>query len=177
MLGAVTVSVESLSDLVDTIASQYRVDPNLVKAVIKHESNWDVNASRYEAHLNDSSWGLMQVLLKTAKWILGNDKLTIQDLIKPEVNITAGAKYLGSLLAKYGNAEDAIAAYNAGSPRRNKDGAYVNQAYVNSVNRNYTMYKVLGPTANAVVKFTTNPVAILAVAALGLSTYMLTTDR
>lgn len=152
MLGAVRVTAESLEDLVGRIATTYGVDPNLVKATIKQESGWDVNASRYEAHLNDSSWGLMQVLLSTAKSVLGNNSLTIQDLVRPEINITAGTKYLSSQLARYnGNIRDAIAAYNAGSARRNKDGTYVNQGYVDSVYRYYMMYRTLGPVASVVI--------------------------
>lgn len=145
MLGAVRISSDTLTPLIESIASKYGVDPALIKGVVQQESAWDVNASRYEAHLNDSSWGLMQVLLKTAKWILGNDKLTISDLVNPQINVEAGTKYIASLLAKYGgNVRDAIASYNAGSPRKNKDGTYVNQAYVDSVYRNYMMYRTMG---------------------------------
>ena len=145
MLGAVKLSAEALDPIVNEMASKYGIEPAWVKAHIQAESNWDVNASRYEAHLNDTSWGLMQVLLKTAKWILGNENLAIQELIKPDINISAGAKYLSTLLAKYGNVRDALAAYNAGSPRRNKDGSYVNQEYVDKVYRNYMMYQVTEP--------------------------------
>lgn len=166
MLGAVTVSVESLTDLVNTIARKHNVDPNLVKAIIKQESAWDVNASRYEAHLNDSSWGLMQVLLKTAKWMLNNDKLTIQDLIKPEVNVEAGTRYLAYLSGRYpNNLQDVMASYNAGSPRKNKDGTYTNQSYVDKISRNYAMYKTLGSAAD----IATNPMLGLGLlGALGL---------
>lgn len=166
MLGAVTVSVESLTGLVEQIARKHNVDPNLVKAIIKQESAWDVNASRYETHLNDTSWGLMQVLLKTARWMLNNDKLTIQDLIKPEVNIEAGTRYLAYLSGKYpNNIQDVMSSYNAGSPRRNKDGSRVNQQYVDKISRNYAMYKTLGPA----VDIATNPIVGLGLlGALGL---------
>jgi soluble lytic murein transglycosylase-like protein len=151
MLGAVRVTPESLEALVVRIATQYNVPPALVKGVIKQESNWDVNASRYELALNDSSWGLMQVLLRTAKETLDNPNLTIQQLIEPTTNITAGTKYLGILWNRYGNIRDAIAAYNAGSPRLGKDGKYVNASYVDNVYRNYLMYETLGPVASLVV--------------------------
>jgi len=145
MLGAVVVSSDTLTPLVEEIARRYGVDPNLVKGIIKQESNWDVNASRYEAHLNDSSWGLMQVLLSTAKATLGNNNLTISQLVSPETNITAGTKFIASQLARYGgNVRDAIAAYNAGSARKSQDGKYANQSYVDSVYRNYMMYKTIG---------------------------------
>lgn len=151
MLGAVRVTPESLEALVVRIATQYAVPPALVKATIKQESNWDVNASRYEQHLQDTSWGLMQVLLKTGKEVLGNDQLTIQQLIEPVTNITAGTKYLGMLWTRFGNIRDAIAAYNAGSPKLGKDGKYVNAEYVDSVYRYFLMYNALGPAATLVV--------------------------
>ena len=145
MLGAVRVTSDSLTPLVESIAIRYGVDPNLVKGLIKQESNWDVNASRYEAHLKDSSWGLMQVLLQTAKETLGNTGLTISQLISPETNIAAGTAYIAKQLSRYGgNVRDAIAAYNAGSVKKNKDGSYINQSYVDNVYRNYMMYKTMG---------------------------------
>lgn len=156
MLGAVRVTAESLEDLVTNVATQYGVPPALVKATIKQESNWDVNASRYEQHLGDSSWGLMQLLLKTAQTTLGNPNLTIQQLIEPTTNITAGTRYLGILLNRYGNLRDAVAAYNAGSPRLGKDGRYVNADYVDNVYRYFLMYDALGPVASLIVT-KTNP--------------------
>jgi len=143
MLGAVLVSPDSLTPMVVKIAEQYNVEPALIKGIIKQESNWDVNASRYETKLGDSSWGLMQVLLATGKWILGNDKLTISDLVNPAVNVTAGTKYIAYLLNRFGNMRDAIAAYNAGSPKLGKDGKYINASYVDNVYRNYLMYKAM----------------------------------
>lgn len=151
MLGAVRVTPESLEELVTKIAKQHGVPPALVKGTIKQESNWDVNASRYEQHLGDTSWGLMQVLLKTAKDTLGNPNLTIQQLIEPTTNITAGTKFLGILLNRYGNLKDAVAAYNAGSPRLGKDGKYVNAEYVDNVYRYFLMYDTLGPAASLIV--------------------------
>ena len=156
MLGAVRISAESLEDLVVRIAKQYGVPSALVKAVIKQESNWDMNASRYEQHLGDTSWGLMQVLLKTAKDTLNNDQLTIQELIVPTTNITVGTRYLGVLLNRWGNLKDAVAAYNAGSPRLDKDGKYVNKEYVDNVYRYFLMYDTLGPAATLMVT-KTNP--------------------
>lgn len=145
MLGAVRVTSESLEPLIEEIAAKYGVDANLVKGTIKKESNWDVNASRYEAHINDSSWGLMQVLLRTARETLGRPELTLQELQRPEVNIEAGTKYLAKQLTRYkGNIRDAISAYNAGTAFKKKDGSYNNQSYVDDVYRNYMMYRTIG---------------------------------
>ena len=155
MLGAVKVGSDSLDNIINTMCEKYTVELALAKAIIRQESNWDVNASRYEAHLNDSSWGLMQVLLKTARGVLNRPTLTIAELITPEVNIEAGVKFIGQLLQRYNYTyDDAIAAYNAGSARRGKDGKYVNQSYVDGVNRWYNMYIAIDTVANATSKVT-----------------------
>lgn len=144
MLGAVTVSAASLSTLIDAMALKYNVPAALIKAIIKVESNWNINASRFEAHKTDASWGLMQVMLATAKETLSNSGLTITQLTNPSVNIEAGTKYLAQQLKRYnGNIMDAIAAYNAGSARKNESGVYNNNAYVQSVYGNYIMYQTL----------------------------------
>jgi len=164
MLGAVKVTTESLLPLMEKISFQYGVEPALMRAFITVESNWDINASRYEAHLNDTSWGLMQILLSTGKWILGDSSLTISKLIQPEVNLSAGTKYIRYLLDKYnGNVADSISAYNAGSPRKTSSGIYVNQAYVNKVYGYYVVYKTVGIFSSPV-----KTVGVGGIATLGL---------
>lgn len=143
MLGALIVSTQTLNPIIKEMSVKYNVPEALIKAIIQVESNWDVNASRYEANLNDSSWGLMQVLLKTARDILKKPNLTISELINPRTNIEAGTAYLSYQLKRYnGNITDAIAAYNAGSAKFNPvTKMYSNQSYVNKVYGNYIMYK------------------------------------
>lgn len=144
MLGAVKVGVDSLEPIITQMSEKYDVPTALIKATIKQESNWNVSASRFEAHKTDASWGLMQVLLATAKEILGNSDLTITQLLNPQVNIEAGTKYLAKQLKRYnGNMMSAIAAYNAGTAKKDKNGVYTNNAYVQTVYGNYVMYKAL----------------------------------
>jgi soluble lytic murein transglycosylase-like protein len=151
MLGSVTVSPNELAPVIESIAANNNVDPDLIRAIIKQESNWDVNASRYEVKLGTSSWGLMQVLLTTAQSVMGDSSLSISQLVTPETNIIVGTKYIAALLARYsGDVRDAIAAYNAGTVKKNKDGTYVNQSYVDSVYRNYMMYRTIGSYASYV---------------------------
>lgn len=155
MLGAVVLSPATLDPIISEMGTKYNVEPALIKAHIKQESNWDVNASRFEAHKNDASWGLMQLLLATAKEVLGNPNLTITQLIQPRVNIEAGTKFIAYNLRRFGNMRDAIAAYNAGSPRLNAQGKYVNQEYVDRVTKNYEVYKSLGTSRVAEVAIDT----------------------
>jgi len=154
MLGAVILSPATLEPIIQEMAKKYNVEPAWIKAHIKAESNWDVNASRFEVHKTDASWGLMQLLLSTAKEVLGNPNLTTTQLINPRTNIEAGTKFLLQLWNRFGNMRDAIAAYNAGSPRLGKDGKYINAAYVDKVTKNYEIYKALGTGAAAEIATT-----------------------
>lgn len=145
MLGAVVLSMSTLDPIIMEIGNKYGVEPALIKAHIKAESNWDVNASRFEAHKTDASWGLMQLMLATAREVLSDPNLTTTQLIQPRVNIEAGTRYIAQQLKRYGNnVKSAIAAYNAGSARFTKDGKYINQPYVDKVVSNLEMYKKLG---------------------------------
>jgi soluble lytic murein transglycosylase len=93
-------------------ASQDKLDPALLAAVIEAESKFNPNA-RSDA----GAIGLMQLTPATAKGIAqytGGSRFRLSDLTNPDINIRYGAWYLGHLVAKYGNERLALAAYNAG---------------------------------------------------------------
>jgi soluble lytic murein transglycosylase len=93
------------------------LDPYLVAALIRQESEFDTNAiSRANAY------GLTQVLPSTgrelARRVLGRRRFSASALFQPEINIELGTAYLRSLLAGLDNRwEPALAAYNAGRTR------------------------------------------------------------
>lgn len=140
-MATVQTTKVAYDDIIGAAAKQYRVDPNLIKAVIATESSWNPKAIRQEPRINDASYGLMQVLLATARSVSGNSGLTANQLMDPATNILIGTKYLASQLARYGNPDDAISAYNGGSALHSSMGGYVNQVYVNRVNANYMFYR------------------------------------
>ena len=91
------------ADAIREAARQHRIDPNLIKAVIHVESNFNARAvSRKGAK------GLMQLMPGTARM------LGVRNAFVPEWNIRGGTQYLATLIKRYGNEAHALAAYNAG---------------------------------------------------------------
>jgi soluble lytic murein transglycosylase len=93
-------------------ARNYRLEPQLLAAVIYQESKFDA-----DARSPSGAVGLMQLLPETGQGIAdrtGGSQWTPDDLLNPELNIRYGSWYLRHLLDKYGNESLALAAYNAG---------------------------------------------------------------
>lgn len=97
-------------------SKEYNIDPLLVYAVMKAESNFD----RY-AVSSKGAKGLMQVTDKTGIWAA--EKIGIKDfapanLFIPDTNIHIGCWYLSSLKNQFdGDITLAITAYNSGGGR------------------------------------------------------------
>lgn len=95
---------QSLDRYIQTAAINHQVDPLLIKAVIKAESNFDPKAVSAKG-----AQGLMQLMPATAR------ELQVADPFDPLDNIVGGTKYLRSLLDSYdGDMTLSLAAYNAG---------------------------------------------------------------
>lgn len=90
--------------LIEQYASQYRVDPVLVRAVIQVESNFNPNCVS-----NKGARGLMQLMPLTAK------RYRVTDIDDPAQNIRGGVHYLRDLLELFrDDLSRTLAAYNAG---------------------------------------------------------------
>lgn len=84
--------------------NKYGVDPYLVKAVIRAESNFDPNAVSPK-----NARGLMQITPPTA------EDYEVEDVLDPDSNIEGGVRILKHLIDYFdGNVELALAGYNAG---------------------------------------------------------------
>lgn len=108
-------SVAYPTGLIPTIKTQgvNGVDPFLVAAIIREESQYD-----WRAVSRVGAIGLMQVMPATANAVAHRHHLpgvAREDLFDQETNIRIGVRYVEQLLAQFsGNVAQTIAAYNAG---------------------------------------------------------------
>jgi soluble lytic murein transglycosylase-like protein len=105
-----------IQSLVHTISKTHGVDPQLVAAVMRVESNYDRLARSSAGAL-----GLMQLMPATGA------RFGVREFFDPEQNIEGGVKYLRFLSDKFGpsNIDLITAAYNAGENRVERVGRRV----------------------------------------------------
>lgn len=138
----------------------YGLDPLLVKAVIKRESNFKPRAKGSKGEI-----GLMQVTPTVGREFAEENEIkdfTPDDLFDPGFNVRVGCWYLGKAMRRYRDFSDpvpfALAQYNAGASnvnrwlKKTKDRGNSRQflsaitypgtrKYVNAITRRYRRYK------------------------------------
>ena len=139
-------------------AEENDVDPYLIFAIIKAESNFSRNIES-----SSGAIGLMQLMESTAVEKaneIGEEVVVKEALFNPEINIKIGTSYYAYLIKHYkGNEHLALAAYNAGIGNVDRwikegtikeDGSDLENIpyketnnYVRKILRNYKIYKEL----------------------------------
>ena len=144
------------AEIINKYSLEYEVDPLLVLAIIKAESNF-----KEESVSTQKAVGLMQLMDSTAEEIAQKAGITLteENILEPETNINIGTKYISNLLKRYECTELALAAYNAGSGNVDKwikngiikaDGSDIENipyketnTYVRKIMRDYKIYMEL----------------------------------
>ncbi|MGE5303182.1 MAG: lytic transglycosylase domain-containing protein [Alphaproteobacteria bacterium] len=132
-------SYNGYDDLIRSASGRYSIDADLIRAVIKTES--DFNSA---ARSNKGAMGLMQLMPETARLH------AVVDAYDPVSNIDGGVRHLRLLLDRYqGNLELSLAAYNAGIKAVEKFGGIPpfaeTKEYVRRVLQHYQAYRATGP--------------------------------
>jgi len=125
--------------IIEEACKHYKVDPRLIKAMIKVESNFN----RY-AESRAGAQGLMQLMPDTAR------RFNVKDPFHPVENIYAGVYFVKHLMVKYNNNWDLVlAAYNAGETAVAKYGGIPpykeTRGYVKKVKYYWEIYKKQEP--------------------------------
>lgn len=152
--------------LVNFSAQKHNLDAVFLGALVQVESAGNPNAIRYEPNFQHTqnvfqlsnligcspatmevmqkmSWGLMQVMGSVAYELgLGAESdppyKWPSSLLEPEVGMNYGCKYLKKKIDLYGDDPDTLyAAYNAGTPKKNSSGFFLNQTNVSKFMRFY----------------------------------------
>jgi soluble lytic murein transglycosylase-like protein len=129
-------------DMITRVAERHRIDPLLLHAVIKQESQYKERATSHAG-----ARGLMQLMPATARMLgIGGGSIT-----HAESNVDGGARLLRRLYGKFNDFPLVLAAYNAGEGAVAKYGNQIppyreTQDYVRKVLANYQQLAAEQPT-------------------------------
>ena len=123
---------------IETHAKKQGLDPALVEAVVRTESDYQADALSAKGAI-----GLMQVMPATG------ERFGVTNLENSDQNLRAGTRFLRHLINRYDNLPLALAAYNAGEGAVEKYGNVIppypeTQAYVSTVLRHYQAQSLPG---------------------------------
>ena len=94
----------SFDDMIERTAAEHQVDPELIRAMVKVESNFNARAVSSRGAI-----GLMQLIPATAR------RFGVTNILDPNANLSGGVRYIKYLMDLFGgDVQLSLAAYNAG---------------------------------------------------------------
>ena len=138
----------AVDGLIEDVARRHSVDPNLVRAMIKVESNFNPHARSRKGAM-----GLMQLMPSTAR------DLNVYNPYDPAQNLDGGIRHIKSLLEQNGgDVALSLAAYNAGQGAVNRHRGVPRyketQDYVKRITEMYAGHSPLGGTYKSQIRVT-----------------------
>jgi soluble lytic murein transglycosylase-like protein len=122
----ITKKDQKFDDIFIAAGKQWNVDPSLLKAIARAESNFNPLVKS-----KAGACGVMQLMPATAR------SLGVKNVFDPKENIFGGARYIRSMLDRFKDTKLALAAYNAGPGAVKKYGGIPpykeTKKYVNKV--------------------------------------------
>jgi soluble lytic murein transglycosylase-like protein len=131
---------ENFDPIIERYASDYQIDPHLIRSIIAQESGFNPKAVSPKG-----ARGLMQLMPATAA------RLGVRNSFDPEQNIQGGVKHFKFLMVSFNNnLELSLAAYNAGENLVQRLGRVPaireTRDYVQSITRRYGKKEVASQT-------------------------------
>ena len=127
--------IKDYEGIIAQASQRFKVEPSLIKAVIKAESDFN-----HRAVSQKGAQGLMQLMPGTA------DAMRVDNPFNPEENIFGGTRYLSLMLSRFSNDKRlALAAYNAGPEKveshRGVPPYAETRSFVDKVLQYYSQYR------------------------------------
>lgn len=142
----------NIDELVEQTANRFQVDPDLIRAVIRVESDYDPKAVS-----SKGAQGLMQLIPATAQ------RFGVANPFDPKQNLEGGVNYLKYLLGLFGgDLSLSLAAFNAGEHSVQRSGGIPaipeTQAYVRKVTTLYKTGNAPAPAKTALPEPSSAPI-------------------
>ncbi|MBI4442009.1 MAG: lytic transglycosylase domain-containing protein [Acidobacteria bacterium] len=142
----------ALDGMIEQVAAEHQVDPELVRAVVRVESNYNPYAISPRG-----ARGLMQLLPATAV------RFGVQNSFDARANLDGGTRYLKYLMQQFnGDLRLTLAAYNAGENAVNRNGGVPpfreTREYLEKISRLFPLSASSSATTTAagIMKFVDN---------------------
>lgn len=162
--------INEFDEIIAVNAAKYGVPFDWIKAVMMTESSGNPMAFRDEPAIGDASYGLMQLLYRTARG-LGYTGEAI-GLYDPMISLDLGTKLIAQIRRQVGEDFEAMySAYNSGDPSAYKDSSQVAAHVANADSWLERVRATLGDIAGVVT--TEDSSVIFLMIAAGMAAYLI----